>query len=327
MKNKSNYTSIGGSALIEGVMMRNGQTMAIAVRRADGQIVLKLEKAPGINKVISKIPLIRGIFSFVLSLITSYKALMYSADVSMEDIIEEPESKLDKWLTDAPRKGIMNVITVIATVIGVLFGIAAFIYLPTLMTQLFSDHVYALDSVAKRIVVGVFKMLIFILYMVLISRMKDMRRVFMYHGAEHKTIFCYESKKELTPENAKAFTRFHPRCGTSFIVITLIVSFAVSLIIPWQTALFHSVLKLLFLPFVMGLAYEFIRLAGKVDNTFTRIISAPGLWVQRITTKEPDDAQLEVAIAALRGVVEPLPFDTTLVMTKDGSFVPDSTNE
>ncbi len=326
-KKKNKYTSIGGSALIEGVMMNGNGLMSIAVRKGNGDIILKIQKSRKINPVIAKIPLIRGVVSFIISMITSYKSIMYSADVSMEDVLEEePESKFDKWLTEKLGNGLMNVLTIISMIFGMVLAVGLFFYLPTIITDLFSKYIAELNPIVKRVAVGIIKMLVFMCYMVLVSRMKDMRRLFQYHGAEHKTIFCYEAKGELTASNAKDFKRFHPRCGTSFIVITLIVSVLVSLIIPWKTATLHTVLKLLFLPVVMGVAYECIKFAGKYDNLFTRIISAPGLWFQRITTKEPDPDQLEIAVWAIRGVLEQYPLDTRLII-RDGTPVPDIKNE
>ena len=324
---KSKYTSIGGSALIEGVMMRGLGKMAIAVRKESGDIILKVEPVKPANKIIGKIPIVRGIYSFISSMITSYKSLMYSADVSMEDALnEEPETKLDKWLTRVLGEGGMQVLGVISMILGFVFAMATFVYLPTLIADLFSKYVFELGPTLKRVAVGVFKMAIFVVYMLLVSQMKDMKRVFMYHGAEHKTIFCYEAGGELTPENAKNYKRFHPRCGTSFIVITLIVSLAASLFIPWKSAFLHSVLKFLFLPAIMGLAYECIRLAGKYDNAFTRIISAPGVWMQRITTSEPDESMLECAVWAMRGVLEDIPQNTRLKIV-DGQWVNDEKSE
>lgn len=324
---KSKYTSIGGSALIEGVMMRGLGKMAIAVKKESGDIILKVEPVKPTNKIIGKIPIVRGIYSFIMSMITSYKSLMYSADVSMEDALEEePESKLDKWLTKVLGEGGMQVLGIISMVLGFAFALAAFVYLPTLVADLFSKYVFPLGPTFKRVSVGIFKMAIFVIYMLLVSQMKDMKRVFMYHGAEHKTIFCYEAGGELTPENAKNYKRFHPRCGTSFIVITLIVSLAASLFIPWKSAFLHSVLKFLLLPAVMGLAYECIRLAGKYDNAFTRIISAPGVWMQRITTKEPETEMLECAVWAMRGVLEDIPQNTRLKIV-DGKWVNDEKSE
>lgn len=317
---RSKYTSIGGSALIEGVMMRGNGKMAIAVRKESGDIILKVEPTKPANRIISKIPIVRGIFGFITSLVTSYKSLMYSADVSVEDVLEEePQSKLDEWLTKMLGKGGMAVLGAVSMVLGLVFAAAAFIFLPTFLADLFSKYVYVLDDTVKRLVVGIFKMLIFLGYMLAVSQMKDMRRVFGYHGAEHKTIFCYEAGRELTPDNARACRRFHPRCGTSFIVITLLVSFAASLLIPWKDAWSHSLIKFLLLPAVMGLAYEFIKLAGKYDNVFTRIISAPGVWMQHITTKEPDDNMLACAIAAMKGVLDDsLPLNTRLKVTENG---------
>ena len=252
---KSKYTSIGGSALIEGVMMRGNGRMAIAVRKESGELILKVEEAKAGNKIIGKIPLVRGIVGFVTSMVTSYKSLMYSADVSMEDVLEEePQSKLDEWLTKILGKGGMAVLGVISMIIGLLFAVAAFIFLPTLLTDLLAK-VMPMNDTVKRIIVGAVKMLVFLVYMLAVSQMKEMRRVFMYHGAEHKTIFCYEAGKELNPENARECKRFHPRCGTSFIVITLLVSFAISMLIPWKDAWSHSLIKFLVLPADMGVAY------------------------------------------------------------------------
>ena len=304
------YTSIGGSALIEGVMMQGNGKMGIAVRRANGEIVLKTEKLTAPKGFIFKIPIVRGVINFIRSMIISYKALMYSADVSLEEVTGEDEGEISE--------GFGKFLSIIAMILGVVLGVGIFMYLPTLLADLL-NKVLPMGPYVKRIVVGVIKMLIFMGYMLAVSQMKDMRRVFEYHGAEHKTIFCYEAKGELTPQNAKSFRRFHPRCGTSFIVITLIVSIFASMFIPWKTALLHSVLKIAFLPVIMGVAYEFIKLAGKYDNAFTRIISAPGLWFQKITTKEPDEKQLEIAIWALKCVLEDYPLDTRLVVKEDGT--------
>ncbi|MBQ8605364.1 MAG: DUF1385 domain-containing protein [Clostridia bacterium] len=317
MKEKKKYTSIGGSALIEGVMMQGNGKMGIAVRRSNGEIVLKVQPARKTKLFLAKIPIVRGLVNFVLSMMTSYKALMYSADISLEEIEEETGEKSSFF-----DSGLGKLITYVSMALGILLGVGLFMYLPTLLTDLISRWVPMNDAV-KRIIVGCVKMLIFFIYMLSVSLMKDMRRVFQYHGAEHKTIFCYEAKAVLTPENAKTFKRFHPRCGTSFIVITLIVSIAVSFLIPWQNALWHSVLKVLFLPVVMGIAYECIKLAGKYDNLFTRILSAPGVWFQRITTKEPDESQLEIAIWALRLVLEDFPMDTQLIVDGDGNAIPE----
>lgn len=316
---KSKYTSIGGSALIEGVMMRGNGRMAIAVCKESGDMILKVEESKPTNKIIAKIPLVRGLFGFVSSLMTSYKSLMYSADVSMEDALEEePQSKFDAWLTKVLGAGGMAVIGTIAMILGLVFAVGAFVFLPNIVTQLLGKWL-SLGETAKRVISSVVKILVFLIYMWAVSLMKDMRRVFMYHGAEHKTIFCYEAGKELTAANACGCKRFHPRCGTSFIVITLLVSFVVSMFIPWGNGILHSALKLAFLPVIMGVAYEFIKLAGKYDNVFTRIISAPGVWMQRITTKEPDDRMLECAVLAMKGVLDTgIELNVRFKMTEDG---------
>lgn len=326
MKEKSKYTSIGGSALIEGVMMQGNGKMGIAVRRENGDIVLKVSAIKKSKLFLTKIPIVRGVINFVLSMITSYKALMYSADVSLEDIKDEADGGKQNDENKKDGGGLMNVLGIVAMVLGMLLGVVLFMYLPTLLTDLLSK-VMPMGETLKRVVVGIVKMLVFLGYMLAISLMKDMRRVFEYHGAEHKTIFCYESGGELTAKSAKDFKRFHPRCGTSFIVITLIVSIVISFLIPWQDAFLHSVLKILFLPAVMGVAYECIKLAGKYDNLFTRILSAPGVWVQNITTKEPDEKQLEVAVWAMRLVLEEYPLDTKLIVGDDGTPVPETKDE
>lgn len=326
-KNKNKYTSIGGSALIEGVMMQGNGKMGIAVRRPDGKVVLKVQQIKKTKLFLAKIPFVRGLVNFVMSMLTSYKALMYSADVSLEEFEDEKDKK------DGKQGGIMSsgfgkFMSIVAMIFGVLLGVLLFMYLPTLLTDLLERFNIIPESESlKRIVVGAVKILIFLSYMLAVSLMKDMRRVFEYHGAEHKTIFCYESGGELTAQSAKNFKRFHPRCGTSFIVITLIVSVAASFVIPWQNALLHSILKVLFLPAVMGVAYECIKLAGKYDNLFTRILSAPGVWVQRITTKEPDEKQLEVAVIAMKGVLEDFPLDKQIIIDQDGNIEEEDEDE
>ena len=336
MKQKCNYTSIGGSALIEGVMMRSPQKTAIAVRRERGDIVLKVTENQKSNPIINKIPIIRGLVSFVMSMKLSYSSMMYAADVAMEDIQEEfePESKLDKFLDKLLGKTGMAILGVFAMVIGVLLGVGLFFALPTLIvnfvTGLF-DGFAALSEGARRVITslgeGVIKMAVFLCYLVLISMMKDIKRVFQYHGAEHKSIFCFEAGKELCPENAKNFKRFHPRCGTSFMFLTILVSIVISTLITTDNVWMRAGIRICLLPVMMGLAYECIRLAGKYDNVFTRILSAPGMYFQRLTTKEPDQSQLEVAIAALNGVLKEYPLNTELVLTQDGYTFKEETKD
>lgn len=317
---KSPYTSIGGSALIEGVMMRGNGKLAVATRRTDGKIQLKVEPITEQNKTYNKIPIIRGVFNFVQSMRLSYRCLMYSADVSMEGI-EEPEepSKLDRFAEKLMGKTGMAILGTVAMVFGLLLSLFLFIYLPALFT---GWCLSAAPAAVKAVVEGGLKILIFLAYLLLVSLMPDMRRVFQYHGGEHKSIFCYEAKMELTAENALRCRRFHPRCGTSFIFLTLLVSIVVAMFLPWGNRLVRTLIKICFVPLIMGIAYEFIRYAGKHDNWLTRIFSAPGLWFQRITTREPDEKQIAVALAALKGVLDDYPLGTELLVDETGAPLP-----
>lgn len=326
-KEKIKYTAIGGSALIEGIMMRSPTKTAIAVRRESGGIVLKVSENENRVSFLSKIPIVRGVVSFVQSLMLSYSSMMYAADIAMADIEEQspPETKFEKFLTKLFGKTGMAVLGVVAMVIGLALGLVLFVALPTFIVKGITGLISGFDSLsetARRIIIsvaeGVIKMAVFLCYLVAISFMKDIKRVFQYHGAEHKTIFCFEHKADLTPANARTFKRFHPRCGTSFLFLVLLVSIVISTFITAGNPLLRVAIRICLIPVMMGLAYECIRLAGKYDNVFTRILSAPGLWFQRLTTKEPDDAQLEIAIAALNGVLKDYPLDTQLLLTEDG---------
>ena len=295
-------TSIGGQALIEVIMMRGPKKTAMAVRNTKGEIVLeKWDNEPEGKKTtiidkLKKIPVVRGVFNFATSMITGYKSLMKSAEIAgFEDEQEKKESK-----------GLMAVVGVVSAILGVALSVGLFIYLPTLIYDLLSKLLPFLAGKAflKSLFEGVFKIVILVCYMALVSRMKDIKRTFQYHGAEHKTIFCYEAGLELTVENVKKQGRFHPRCGTSFLIVMVIVGVFIGLLIPvGLPSLLRSAIKLLFLPLTMGLGYEFIKFAGKHENAVTRILSAPGLWMQRITVLEPDDSMIECAIAAVNEVI------------------------
>ena len=295
-------TSIGGQALIEGIMMRGPKKTAMAVRNTKGEIVLEKwdnepeGKKPTIIDKLKKIPVVRGVFNFATSMITGYKSLMKSAEIAgFEDEQEKKESK-----------GLMAVVGVVSAILGVALSVGLFIYLPTLIYDLISKLLPFLVGKAflKSLFEGIFKIVILVCYMALVSRMKDIKRTFQYHGAEHKTIFCYEAGLELTVENVKKQGRFHPRCGTSFLIVMVIVGVFIGLLIPvGLPSLLRSAIKLLFLPLTMGLGYEFIKFAGKHENAVTRILSAPGLWMQRITVLEPTDDMIECAIAAVNEVI------------------------
>lgn len=294
----------GGQAVLEGVMMKSGENVALAVRKEDGTIALETSKQIPIKKKykILGVPVIRGAVSFVETLILSMKTLTRSGELLGIDETDE-ESAFDRWLKKHFGKSAYNVIMGVGIVLGVAIAIGLFVILPLYITTAIDK---ALGGIGwfKNLIAGFIKIAIFIAYLWGVSFMKDIRRTFEYHGAEHKTIACYESGLELTPANAKTCTRFHPRCGTSFIFITLILSILVFSVISWDmNKLAIAGLRVVLLPIVVGLSYECIMIAGKHPNTFTRILSAPGLLMQRITTREPDESQLEVAIAAFKAAI------------------------
>ena len=374
-------TSIGGQALIEGIMMRGPKMSAMAVRNTSGEIVLEKSEITTSNRPkILKLPIIRGVFNFVDSMRIGYKCLMRSAEISGLDELEEEmarekaakkQSKRDKKngisaqeapveevasveetetieTAEAPQPAeaeikaeeveevsekketkakkekkesslLVTVVMVIATVLGLALSIGLFIMLPTfvydwmtkLMPFLVTDNL-AVDSLIKSFFEGILKIAVLVGYMALVTLMKDIKRTFQYHGAEHKTIFCYESGLELTVENVRKQRRFHPRCGTSFLVLMLLVGMFVSFFIDpiFYLTIGHlphvairAVIKLLLLPITMGIGYELIKFAGRHENAFTRIISAPGLWLQRVTVLEPSDDMIECAIAAFKEVI------------------------
>ena len=301
--------SVGGQALMEGVMMQGPKGTAVALRLPDGSIETQLKKVTLLRDKYKffRIPFIRGPVNFVEQMIFGYKCLMESAEKTtvLDDNGEEEMSKLDRWLTDHFGPKMMAVIGVISMIIAMVVGFFLFMWLPSFVADLILGDD---NNTWKTAIEGVMRIIIFITYMFLTSLMKDIKRLFMYHGAEHKSIFCYENGLELTVENVKKQKRFHPRCGTSFIFLSLIVSIAVSttvvMIWPWlrneEMRWIWMAIKILILPLIMSVGYELIRLAGKHDNILTRIISAPGTLMQRITTKEPTDDIIEVGIMSLK---------------------------
>lgn len=315
---KKHKTSVGGQALIEGIMMRGPKGAAMSVRLPNGTIETEYKDVKPWrekNKFFS-LPLVRGIVGFVESLVTGYGYLMESAEKSTQGLENPPEeelSKFDKWIEKHFGEKMMNVVGVISAVLG--FGIAFFLFmwLPS----------FVVDKVTfgkllefHPLFEGIIRIIIFVLYMLVVSYMKDIHRVFMYHGAEHKSIFCYENGLELTVENVRKQSRFHPRCGTSFmfvmILLSILLSSALVLIFPNLAdinRMLWILIKLLIMPLVMGIGYEFIKYAGKHDNLLVKILSAPGLWMQRITTKEPTDDIIEVGIEAIKAVLTDNPED------------------
>lgn len=297
---KQNFkTSIGGQALIEGVMMRGPGRDAMAVRLPGGDIEVETWTSTGAKAWYRKTPFVRGIFNMVSSLVFGYKCLMKSAEKAGLD--DEEPGKFEKWLAEKMGVAINSVIAVVAVVLGAGLAIGLFMVLPSAVVGLLSRWVAS--PIVKSLIEGVLKIGLFVAYMGLIAGMKEIKRVYMYHGAEHKTIACYEAGEELTVANVRTKTRFHPRCGTSFLLIVLVISILLFSVVTWSSVLLRVVLKLVMLPLVVGIAYEIIKFAGRHDNPFTRAISAPGQWMQRLTTSEPDDDMIEVAIRAMLPVI------------------------
>lgn len=295
MANKK--VSIGGQALIEGIMMKSPEQYSIAVRKPDGTIDVQIFDN---NKVkFQKIPVLRGIMNFFDSLLTGYKSLMHSAEIAMEGELEE--DAFDKWVKAHFGEKSSEIITMIAGVLGGMLALVLFMVLPTTIAGLL-DKIIPLGGF-KNVVEGVSKLAIFVLYLWLVSKMEDIRRTFSYHGAEHKTIACYESGQPLTVENVKKHSRFHPRCGTSMMFIILIVSIIVFSFVPWKGTLSRAFMKVLFLPVVVGISYEILRYTGRHTNACTKLLAAPGLWFQRLTTNEPDDDMIEVAIVSVNALL------------------------
>lgn len=305
---KAHKTSVGGQAIYEGVMMRGPKQYAVSVRLPDGTIdtAVKNNKSIKDRHPIFKLPLLRGVAGFIESLSLGYSTLIYSFEKA--GIEEEEPTKFDLWLERTFGKSATKVVLGIGTVLGVVLAVGLFVLLPSLGVKLISGYV---PDWSRSVLEGLIKIAVFIAYLAAVSKMPDIARTFEYHGAEHKTIFTYEQGAELTVENVRTRRRFHPRCGTSFLLIVLVISILVSSlpIVTWDNVLIRALTKLALLPLVVGISYELIQFAGRHDNLFTRIISAPGLWLQRITTREPDDSQIEVAIASMLPVLTGNPED------------------
>ena len=297
--NNRKKTSIGGQALIEGILMQGPQVSAMAVRKPDEEIVIESwpTNKDGKKPFYKTIPFIRGAFNFVSMMVNGYKCVMRSAELAEVEIDEEP-SAFEKKLMDIFGDKFSKVVTVFAAILGVFIAVGLFMVLPTIIVGFLKE--FGLSGSAMTAVEAVVKISIFIIYMAMMSKLPDMRRVFEYHGAEHKTIACYEANEELTVENVRKHTRFHPRCGTSFLLIVIVVSILVFSQLGWGSILMRVLQKIILLPLVVGISYEVIKLAGRYDNFLTRVISAPGMWLQHLTTAEPDDSQIEVAIAAMK---------------------------
>ena len=301
------YTAIGGQALIEGIMMKSPEKTAMAVRKPDKTIDISYLEELSLRKrfAICRVPIIRGIIAYIESMKTGYGAMMKSAEISGFTDLDDEDNGAK--ISDKGKNTLISIVMVIGTILGVLISIGLFMWIPRLavggMQALFKTNY---SKIVRSSIEQLIKLVVFVGYMAAVSLMKDMKRIFMYHGAEHKTIFCYEKGLPLTVENVKKQKRFHPRCGTSFLILMIFVSIIFSTLIQmifpgvYDISYLWVIAKILLIPIICGAGFELLRICGKYDNLFTKIVSAPGLLMQRITTKEPEDDMIEIAIAALR---------------------------
>ncbi len=292
-------TTVGGQAVIEGVMMRGTKGLATAVRLPNGTIEVKKENSTSLtkkNKFLG-LPIIRGFVSLIESLVVGIKSLEYSASFFEDE--DEEESKFDKWFDKTFKEKGDNVLMGISLVLSLTFSVLLFFILPTALASIVKKYVTD-NTLALNVMEGVIRVLIFLSYIVIIGKMKDIYRLYQYHGAEHKTIFCYESGIELTPKNAKKFGRLHPRCGTNFMFLVMVISIIIFSFTGWESIGQRVISRVLLLPLVSGITYEIIRWLGKSNSSISKVIAWPGLLLQKITTKEPDEKMLEVAIASLK---------------------------
>lgn len=301
-RRKSRYSGIGGQAVLEGVMMKNKEKYAVAVRKPDGEIEVEVETYQGLahGSKFKELPFIRGIFNFLDSLILGTRALNYSASFYEEE--EGKETKFDKAMDKMSGGNGEKLLSGIVTVISIMLAVGVFIVLPYFISSLFESFIRNRSLMA--IIEGVIRIALFLLYVWGISAMKDIRRLYQYHGAEHKCINCIEKGRPLTVHNVMRSSRLHKRCGTSFIFFVMLVSIVLFFFIQVDNVAEKVILRILLMPVVAGISYEIIRLAGRTDNVFIKILSAPGMWIQRMTTREPDESMAEVAIASVEAVFD-----------------------
>lgn len=301
-RRKSRYSGIGGQAVLEGVMMKNKEKYAVAVRKPDGEIEVEVETYQGLahGSKFKELPFIRGIFNFLDSLILGTRALNYSASFYEEE--EGKETKFDKAMDKMSGGNGEKLLSGIVTVISIMLAVGIFIVLPYFISSLFESFIRNRSLMA--IIEGVIRIALFLLYVWGISAMKDIRRLYQYHGAEHKCINCIEKGRPLTVHNVMRSSRLHKRCGTSFIFFVMLVSIVLFFFIQVDNVAEKVILRILLMPVVAGISYEIIRLAGRTDNVFIKILSAPGMWIQLMTTREPDESMAEVAIASVEAVFD-----------------------
>lgn len=297
-------SSIGGQAVLEGVMMKAPDCMAIAVRQSNGEIEVKTKKTTSLKDKypVFKKPILRGIINFGETMVMGVKSLMDSAELYGEEEEEYKPSKFENWVSQKTGKSTEDVMVFFALLLALGFAILLFMIGPALLTKFIGKSINS--NLGKSLIEGVIRLTAFIIYILIISKMKDIRRVFEYHGAEHKVIHCYEHEEELTIENARKFTTLHPRCGTAFLLIVMVISILVFSFIEWNNILLRILIKIALLPFVGGVSYEIIKWAGASESKWVNIVMYPGLMLQKLTTKEPDDEQLEVAICSFLAAMD-----------------------
>ena len=321
-RRKSRYSGIGGQAVLEGVMMKNKEKYAVAVRKPDGEIEVEVETYQGLahGSKFKELPFIRGIFNFLDSLILGTRALNYSASFYEEE--EGKETKFDKAMDKMSGGNGEKLLSGIVTVISIMLAVGIFIVLPYFISSLFESFIRNRSLMA--IIEGVIRIALFLLYVWGIRAMKDIRRLYQYHGAEHKCINCIEKGRPLTVHNVMRSSRLHKRCGTSFIFFVMLVSIVLFFFIQVDNVAEKVILRILLMPVVAGISYEIIRLAGRTDNVFIKILSAPGMWIQRMTTREPDESMAEVAIASVEAVFDWKKYlQDTFGYEVDGSWMKD----
>ncbi len=297
------YSGIGGQAVIEGIMMKNKNNYATAVRKPDGEIVVETKEYISMTEKykICGMPLVRGVFSFIDSMILGMRTLTYSASFFEDDEESEP-SKFEKWLSDRFGERVEQFLMTAVMIISFLIAIGIFMILPLLISNLFRP--YITSNALMAFVEGMIRIVIFVTYIKLISRMEDIQRTFCYHGAEHKCINCIEHGLPLTVENVRNSSKQHKRCGTSFLIIVMMISILFFMVIQVDSIWMKMASRVLLVPVIAGISYEFLRLAGRSESTFVKILSMPGMWMQNLTTKEPDDKMIEVAIVAVEEVFD-----------------------
>ncbi len=301
-KKTTHYSGIGGQAVLEGVMMKNKDDYAVAIRKPNGEIEVEVDVYRGVlhDSALKKVPFIRGIFNFLDSMILGMKTINYSASFYEDE--EAEETKLDKALNKMSGGRAEKILMGVTTAVSIVIAIAVFMLLPYFLSTLLVQYIRN-DSLLA-IIEGIIRILIFVIYIVAISLMKDIHRLYQYHGAEHKCINCVENGRPLTVHNVMRSSRIHKRCGTSFMFLVVFVSIILFFFIRVQNPALRVVLRIALVPVIAGISYEIIRLAGRSDNIFVKIISAPGMWLQRLTTKEPDREMAEVAIKSVEAVFD-----------------------